>query len=74
MAAKIKTAASSLTYKEKKKVRRKGVHAKTKLNQIINSSIAVEDNSEKKNILKIRKYILNVLNVGEKKIKNTIRN
>ena len=30
MAAKVKTAASSLTYKEKKKVRRKGVHAKTK--------------------------------------------
>ena len=30
MAAKVKSAASSLTYKEKKKVRRKGVHAKTK--------------------------------------------
>jgi len=30
MAAKVKTAASSFTYKEKKKVRRKGVHAKSK--------------------------------------------
>jgi hypothetical protein len=31
MAAKVKSAASTLTYKEKKKVRRKGVHAKTKI-------------------------------------------
>jgi hypothetical protein len=31
MAAKVKSAASTLTYKEKKKVRRKGVHAKTKM-------------------------------------------
>jgi len=30
MAAKVKSAASSFTYKEKKKVRRKGVHAKSK--------------------------------------------
>jgi len=31
MAAKVKSAASTFTYKEKKKVRRKGVHAKTKM-------------------------------------------
>jgi hypothetical protein len=31
MAAKVKSSASTLTYKEKKKVRRKGVHAKTKM-------------------------------------------
>jgi hypothetical protein len=31
MASKVKSAASTLTYKEKKKVRRKGVHAKTKI-------------------------------------------
>lgn len=31
MASKVKSAASTLTYKEKKKVRRKGVHAKTKM-------------------------------------------
>ena len=37
MAAKIKTAASSLTYKEKKKVRRKGVHAKTKTSKLKSS-------------------------------------
>jgi len=30
MAAKVKSAASSFTYKEKQKVRRKGVHAKSK--------------------------------------------
>ena len=30
MAAKVKSAASSFAYKEKKKVRRKGVHAKSK--------------------------------------------
>ncbi len=39
MAAKIKTAASSLTYKEKKKVRRKGVHAKTKTSKNKNSKL-----------------------------------
>jgi len=39
MAAKVKTAASSLTYKEKKKVRRKGVHAKTKTSKNKNSKL-----------------------------------
>ena len=39
MAAKIKTEASSLTYKEKKKVRRKGVHAKTKTSKNKNSKL-----------------------------------
>ena len=38
MAAKVKSAASSLTYKEKKKVRRKGVHAKTKTSKNKNSN------------------------------------
>ena len=37
MAAKVKSAASSLTYKEKKKVRRKGVHAKTKTSKLKSS-------------------------------------
>ena len=31
MAAKVKSAASTFTHKEKKKVRRKGIHAKTKM-------------------------------------------
>jgi len=39
MAAKVKSAASSLTYKEKKKVRRKGVHAKTKTSKNKNSKL-----------------------------------
>ena len=30
MAAKVKSAASSFTYKVKKKIRRKGIHAKSK--------------------------------------------
>jgi hypothetical protein len=39
MAAKVKSAASSFTYKEKKKVRRKGVHAKTKTSKNKNSKL-----------------------------------
>ena len=39
MATKVKSAASSLTYKEKKKVRRKGVHAKTKTSKNKNSKL-----------------------------------
>ena len=39
MAAKVKSAASSLTYKEKKKVRRKGVHAKSKTSKNKNSKL-----------------------------------
>lgn len=39
MAAKVKSSASSLTYKEKKKVRRKGVHAKTKTSKNKNSKL-----------------------------------
>ena len=39
MAAKVKSAASSFAYKEKKKVRRKGVHAKTKTSKNKNSKL-----------------------------------
>ena len=39
MVAKVKSSASSLTYKEKKKVRRKGVHAKTKTSKNKNSKL-----------------------------------
>jgi hypothetical protein len=39
MTAKVKSAASSFTYKEKKKVRRKGVHAKTKTSKNKNSKL-----------------------------------